>query len=243
MIAKYSLSSIAAVGLFIILGLTGTSAFSNDKESKVDTNKMLTAKFDARQVVQIESGDFHFKSWQVGPIHTHPAVCVGYVTKGGIIFQVEGEKPQIIGTGEAFYEPVGPRIMRFDNTSATSETIFIDFCLEQEGEPFLVFEKEPTEFIDRRTLPTMKLESAMTISQVEIFEHLLNPDGRKKFDTRNSLITGYVAEGEIELRMKGKETQRITAGKNFYLPVSNSMVLLVNKSSKASAKVISFKLQ
>jgi quercetin dioxygenase-like cupin family protein len=243
MTMKHSISFIAAIGLFIILGIVGTRAYSSDDEPKVDTNKILTAKFDARQVVQIESGDFHFKPWQVGPIHTHPAVCVGYVTKGGIIFQVEGEKPQIIRSGDVFYEPTGPRIMRFDNTSATTETIFIDFCLEQVGEPFLVFEKEPTEFIDRRALPTLKLDSAMTIDQVEIFEHLLQPGGRKKLSNRKFLVTGYVAEGEIELRAEGKETLRIRAGENFYLPVRSSKIFLVNKSSKTPAKVITFKLQ
>lgn len=243
MIKKYSLGSIAATVLFITLSTTGANALSSDDESKVDTNKILTAKFDPRQVVQIESGDFHFKPWQVGPIHTHPAVCVGYVTKGGVIFQVEGEKPQIIRTGDAFYEPAGPRIMRFDNTSATTETIFIDFCVEQVGEPFLVFEKEPTEFIDRRALPTLKLDSAMTIDQVEIFEHLLQSGGRKKLNNRKSLTTGYVAQGEIELRSEGKKTLRIKTGENFYLPNSSAKVFLVNKSSKTLAKVITFKLQ
>ncbi|MBL4720674.1 MAG: cupin domain-containing protein, partial [Alphaproteobacteria bacterium] len=116
--------------------------------------KLLSAHFDARTVTQIEVGGFHFKPGQVAPIHTHTAPAVGYVAKGMIIYQVEGEKPQILREGDAFFEPTGQRILRFDNASATEKAIFIDFNLEQAGEPFIVFEAKPTEAIDRRTLPT-----------------------------------------------------------------------------------------
>ena len=53
----------------------------------------------------------------------------------------------LLSEGDAFFEPFGPRILRFDNASATEEAVFIDFNLQQAGEPFIVFEKPLTEKI------------------------------------------------------------------------------------------------
>jgi len=242
MIKKYSLKAIITISL-LSLNFAVANAGQPYQPPKVDSNKILSVKFAPRQIVQIESGKFHFKPWQIGPIHTHPALCLGYVVKGDVIYQVEGEKPQMLNTGVAFYEPTGPRIMRFDNASATGETIFIDFCPQQKGEPFLLFEKEPTEFIDRRALSTMTLEKPKTFDRVDVFEHLILADGRKNLDNRKSLIAGYVVNGEIELRTNDKKSQRIKAGENFYLPASRFQTLLVNFSSKTPAKVITFNLQ
>ncbi len=113
---------------------------SNAAESE-NTSKLLTVNFDAREVVKIEAGDFHFVPGQPAPIHTHAAPAVGYVSKGAILYQVEGEKPQLLKEGDAFYEPVGPRILRFDNASKTEEAIFIDFNLQQAGSPLLFLKK------------------------------------------------------------------------------------------------------
>ena len=139
---------VALLATFTTATLSGAAANASSQGS---TSKLLTANFEPRKVVKIEAGDFHFVPGQVAPIHTHTAPAVGYVAKGAILYQVEGEKPQLLREGDAFYEPAGPRILRFDNASATEEAIFIDFNLQQEGEPFIVFEKELTEKIDRRT--------------------------------------------------------------------------------------------
>ena len=201
--------------------------------------KLLTANFVSRQVVKIEAGDFHFLPGQVAPIHTHSAPAVGYVTKGAIIYQVEGEKPQILRAGDVFFEPVGPRILRFDNLSATEEAIFIDFNLEQAGEPFIVFEKPLTEVIDRRTLPTTELK-ATKVNQVNFYENVVQPNGVHKIDVTEPTL-GIVAEGVIELRVNGK-TQRIVAGASFVLPEAGTKATIVNVSSEIAAKVITFHL-
>lgn len=146
-------STALAATLTIATALIGTASAASAEES----TKLLTANFALRQVVQVEVGDFHFKPGQVAPVHTHEAPAVGYVTKGMIIYQAEGGKPQILRAGDAFFEPVGIRILRFDNASATEEAVFLDFNLEQTNEPFIVFEEKPTEAIDRRTLPTISL--------------------------------------------------------------------------------------
>ena len=201
---------------------------------------MLTAKFDSRQVAQVEVGDFHFKPGQTAPIHTHTAPAVGYVAKGTIIYQVEGEKPQVLREGDAFFEPVGPRILRFDNASATEEAIFLDFNLEQVGEPFIVFEKKLTEKIDRRSLPTIDL-GGRSVDQVDIFTSELKSSGKLDLTSTNPTF-GVVAEGVVELRIKGKAVQRIIAGASFALPKAGSQASIVNASSDVSAKVVTFRV-
>jgi len=126
--------------IFLAAALSAITALQvNAGENQLTSSvTLLTATFEARQVAQVEVGDFHFLPGQIAPIHTHTAPAVGYVAKGMIIYQVEGGKPQILREGDAFYEPAGPRILRFDNASATEEAIFLDFNLEQAGEPFII---------------------------------------------------------------------------------------------------------
>lgn len=202
--------------------------------------KLLTARFEPRQVAQVEVGDFHFKPGQVAPIHTHSAPAVGYVAKGAIIYQIEGEKPRILRAGDAFYEPAGPRILRFDNASATEEAIFLDFNLEQAGEPFIVFEAQPRQAIDRRALPTTDL-GGRTVDQVDIYSRELQPSQVLKLDNREPTL-GLVAEGIVELRIEGERTQRIVAGGSFALPTAGSQAAIVNASSEVPAKVITLRL-
>ena len=222
----------------LILG----ASFSNAAESNFEnTAKILTANFESRQVVKVEAGDFHFVPGQAAPIHTHTAPAVGYVAKGQIIYQVEGEKPQLLNEGDAFYEPAGPRILRFDNASATEEAIFIDFNLQQEGEPFIVFEKELTEKIDRRTLPTVDLKD-QKIKQVTTFVTELEASGKKNLKTNKPLL-GYVAEGTVIVKVQGKASRRYIAGTTFSLAKGQSETYIKNESSEVPAKVVQFYLK
>lgn len=217
---------------------TTTIASSTAQES---TSKLLTANFESRNVVKIEAGDFHFVPGQVAPIHTHAAPAVGYVARGQILYQVEGEKPQLLREGDAFYEPAGPRILRFDNASATEEAIFIDFNLQQLGEPFIVFEKELTEKIDRRSLPTVEM-TGLSVDQVDMFVSELEPKGSKNLATQE-LMLGYVAEGIVELTIQGEAMQQFIAGESFSLPLDKSQATIVNASTEVPARVISFYLR
>lgn len=237
--SKTTLSKKLRTGI-LALAATALLAGAATAGLPANTTKLLTAKFEPRQVVQAEVGDFHFKPGQAAPIHTHIAPAIGYVAKGEIIYQIEGENPQILRAGDAFYEPAGPRILRFDNASATQEAIFLDFNLEKAGEPFIVFEKQPTEAIDRRTLPTVDL-GGRTVDQVDIYTSELPRSGTLKLDNAAPTL-GIVAEGVIELRVKGKPVQRIVAGKSFALPAAGSQATIVNVSSEVPAKVVTFRL-
>ncbi len=231
-----ALKSAVLAATFTATAITGAA-----NAQAVDSVKLLTANFEARDVVLVEAGDFHFVPGQDAPVHTHAAPAVGYVAKGAIIYQVEGEKPQILRAGDAFYEPVGPRIVQFDNASATEEAIFLDFNLQQEGEPFIVFEKPLTEDIDRRTLPTIDLDD-VTIDSADIYTNDLVRGGSFALDN-NAPTFGIVAEGVLELQIEGKSPQRIAAGASFSLPSANTKATFVNASSEVSAKVISFVLR
>jgi quercetin dioxygenase-like cupin family protein len=221
--------------------MASTAVTASSTALQESTSKLLTANFESRKVVKIEAGDFHFVAGQVAPVHTHAAPAVGYVARGEILYQVEGEKPRLLREGEAFYEPAGPRILRFDNASATEEAIFIDFNLQQQGEPFIVFEKELTEHIDRRTLPTVNLDG-LSVDQVDMYVSELEPSGRKQLKTQEPML-GYVAEGIVELNIEGEAKQQIVAGGSFSLPADKSKVSIVNASSEVPAKVISFYLR
>lgn len=203
--------------------------------------KLLSATFEPRHVVQVEVGDFHFKPGQIAPVHTHDAPAVGYVAKGAILYQVEGERPQILRTGDAFYEPTGKRILRFDNASASEEAVFIDFNLEQKGEPFIVFEEQPRENIDRRSLPTVDIEDR-TVAGVDIYSSAVAAGGSVSLDT-NGATLGLVAGGIVEITAPGGETERVIAGKSFAIPADATGVRIVNASAEVPAEIITFHLR
>ena len=47
--------------------------------------------------------------------HIHPIPVVGYVVKGSITFEVEGQPARTLAAGAAFFEPANAKIVAFDN--------------------------------------------------------------------------------------------------------------------------------
>ena len=236
---SHPLQTFAVSTLLVSLPMV-MNAHAEESVTKESATKLLTVNFEPRQVVKIEAGDFHFTPGQIGPIHIHVAPTVGYVAKGEILYQVEGEKPHLLREGDVFNEPNGPRILRFDNASATEEAIFVDFNLQQEGESFIVFEKELTMFIDRRMLLTVTLDG-QSIDRTDIFAIELAPNGHKKVTTQTPLV-GYVAEGIIILKVNNEAPRRIIAGGSFSLAGDTLRALIKNDSDEVRAKVITFSL-
>ena len=62
------------------------------------------------------------------PLHLHPCPTIGVVTKGRITFQVEGKRERYLKKGEAFYEPAGGKMAKFNNEGTTSAK-FVVFYL------------------------------------------------------------------------------------------------------------------
>lgn len=235
---KFHSKSVQATSVLVAMSIAILA--SQSAYSSASSVKLLTATFEPREVVQVEIGDFRFKPGQVAPVHTHDAPAVGYVAKGQIIYQVEGERQQILSTGDVFYEPAGPRILRFDNASATEEAIFLDFNLEQVDEPFIVFEKPPTEAIDRRSLPTVDIVDR-SVAQVDIYVTELAKGESADASTAEPSL-GLVAEGVVELEVGGNSSRRLIAGQTFDLAGGNARARFVNASNDLPAKVITFRL-
>ena len=199
---------------------------------------LLSVDFAPRQVAQVEVGYFRFEPGQLAPVHTHAAPAIGVVARGTVLYQVEGQPMQVLKPGDGFYEPVGPRILHFDNASATEEAVFIDFNLEQQGEPFIVFPQPPTERIDRRSLPTYPL-GGVTVTHAEAHAETLGTN-RVAPRAQAQPVVGYVLEGSVTLQVAGQPVQRIGQGGSFHRPAGVASTLV---ASAGRAKVISFELR
>jgi quercetin dioxygenase-like cupin family protein len=206
------------------------------QDTNPSSEQLLSVAFEPRAIATMQGGDFHFAPGQTAPVHTHTAPAIGYIAKGQILYQVEGHRPVILSEGDAFYEPAGPRILRFDNASATEEAIFVDYSFQREDEPFIVFEAPLTEDIDRRTLPDVEM-SGQVVSSVVVTETGLEAGGQAVLEGRG-LIMAYVAEGVIELRMDGGDYQRYAAGDAIALGAGSGEITIANLSDDVRARVI-----
>jgi quercetin dioxygenase-like cupin family protein len=52
---------------------------------------------------------------------------VGYIVRGSVKFQIEGEAAKVLQTGEAFYEPPNKTVLHFANASDTDAVTFVAF--------------------------------------------------------------------------------------------------------------------
>lgn len=84
------------------------------------------------------------------PPHRHPGPAYGYVIKGEIVFELEGEPQRVVRAGETFWEPGGDVIHYQDGNhlmDAESQFVVTMFC--QPGQPMLV-PVSPEELESRR---------------------------------------------------------------------------------------------
>lgn len=230
----------------LVLAATATLAITAPLVATADREaprgrRLLTQRFAPRPVDQVEIGDFHFAPGQLAPVHTHVAPVFGYVSKGTIAYQVAGQPPQLLRAGDAFYEPVGPDILHFDNASTTEEAIFTDFNFERAGEPFIVFPAPLTEKIDRRSFPSERLPGAIA-DTMEVIEQVLPPAARLALPDDDATEYVYVAQGSASVTVRGEAPIVYLAGQTFYVPSKRAGSEVKSGSSSAPAKLISFRL-
>ncbi len=65
----------------------------------------------------VKGARIRFAPGQPTGLHRHPISTCGVVTQGSFTFQVEGEAPRILETGDGFFEPACRTILQFDNAS------------------------------------------------------------------------------------------------------------------------------
>jgi quercetin dioxygenase-like cupin family protein len=82
----------------------------------------------------VKGARIRFAPGQPSGIHRHPISTCGVVTKGGFIFQVEGEAEQHLEAGDSFFEPACATIRRFDNASPSQPAEIVCFYLTDKAE-------------------------------------------------------------------------------------------------------------
>ncbi|GAB2951586.1 cupin domain-containing protein [Nonomuraea fastidiosa] len=73
------------------------------------------------------------------PPHRHTGPAFGYLIKGEMLFELEGEPERVIKAGEAFWEPGGDVIHYQDaNNLSDEETTFVVTMFGVRGQPMLI---------------------------------------------------------------------------------------------------------
>lgn len=71
-----------------------------------------------------------------GPPHRHTGPAFGYVIRGELLFELEGEPQRVVRAGETFWEPGGDVIHYQDgNKLLDAETAFVVMLFGVAGEP------------------------------------------------------------------------------------------------------------
>lgn len=104
---------------------------------------LLTAIIDgAKSVQKVEIQEVSIDIGISAPLHLHPCPTVGVVTEGQIAFEIEGEQTQHLKVGDAFYEPAGVRVAKFNNNGGTPAKFVVFYLLgKNEKETIRILEK------------------------------------------------------------------------------------------------------
>jgi len=96
---------------------------------------LLAAVLENGKVVErVQMTEIELPAGGPAGVHMHPVPVVGYVLAGEIRFEIQGEAARTLTAGDAFYEPAGARIARFDNASEVQAAKFVAVYLQGPGE-------------------------------------------------------------------------------------------------------------
>ncbi|KAB8143131.1 cupin domain-containing protein [Chloroflexia bacterium SDU3-3] len=88
----------------------------SDTTQRSARQHLLTAALaEERAVERVEVVEVTLAPRQAAGLHLHPCPVVGCVLAGSIRVQVEGQPAQVLGPGDAFYEPADTPVPHFDN--------------------------------------------------------------------------------------------------------------------------------
>jgi len=77
-----------------------------------------------------------------GP-HFHPGPVAGYVERGRIAYERDGQPALELGAGDVFFEPAGELVRRFDNLSPHEPATFVAFYLVSGDQPLIQMLTQP----------------------------------------------------------------------------------------------------
>jgi quercetin dioxygenase-like cupin family protein len=87
-------------------------------------------------VAAVESQRITFGPGQRSPRHSHPCPVVGLVLEGEFVYRIDGQGEVVLRAGDAFLEPAGAVVVRFDNASPSAPGVFLaQYLLSGPGEP------------------------------------------------------------------------------------------------------------
>ena len=98
---------------------------------------LLAADLKNKTVTKVDVREIVFAPGQETGLHKHACPVFGYIAEGEAVLEVEGERPQRLPVGSAFYEPADKVIVRFDNASHCERMRFICYYL-LEGDQELI---------------------------------------------------------------------------------------------------------
>jgi quercetin dioxygenase-like cupin family protein len=90
------------------------------------------------QVRTLKAARIRFAPGQPTGVHRHAMSTCGVVTAGRFILEVEGEETRELVAGDAFFEPAGRTIRRFDNASDQESAEIVAFFLSDDPQRALI---------------------------------------------------------------------------------------------------------
>ena len=107
------------------------------KPTAIERRALLAADLTEWTTTKVDVRSIRFAPGQETGVHSHPGHVIGYIAEGSAILEVEGQPPQRLATGDAFHEPAGARIRRFDNASAEHPLEFVAIYLLSSDQPLI----------------------------------------------------------------------------------------------------------
>lgn len=112
-------------------------------QPKMQRRELLNTLIEKRTVSSVNAVEIEFPAGQKGPYHKHPCPVFGIIISGNCLLQVEGESKQILGPGDAFYEPAKTPILHFDNHSETEPLKFVAYYLMNDEKELIQMLPQP----------------------------------------------------------------------------------------------------
>lgn len=106
-------------------------------KNSVVRRDLLRVGLKSQNVSRVEIKEVTIAPKGIAEYHLHPCPVVGYVVSGTLLFQIEGQAPEIIKSGNAFYEPKNQPILHFDNASESEPLIFLAYYLLEDQEDMI----------------------------------------------------------------------------------------------------------
>jgi quercetin dioxygenase-like cupin family protein len=79
----------------------------------------------------VKGARIRFAPGQPTGLHRHQMSTCGVVTAGRFLFQIEGQAPRELETGDVFFEPACQAILKFDNASTDEPAEIVCFYLSE----------------------------------------------------------------------------------------------------------------